>query len=495
MLRNTIAVLLLISLLLTGVACTVEDAKSGPASTVPIETPSPSPTPTSAAGLGKTALTLPLVDALFFADDQFATELQTKLDLTAEQTTLLRTIAREETSQLREAEGDYAEGSTLLAIERAAERISAVIGEAKMANFSTLVVDHWQHHSDGESSPDAIAGATPEASPSLSPGSPGATPTASASPSPSAMATPMVHPFAPPTDTRIVVNAPAYRMDVFENGQLVRSYRIGIGYPEFPLPAGMRYARSIIFNPTWTPPDEPWVESRSSKVKVGRKVAAGSKLNPLGLAKIPIGMPSLIHGGKSEAQLGSFASHGCVGLTNAQLEDFTLLLARIGGASLTAEQIAGFKKKRTVTKEIKLVNPVPVELRYQTIIAEDGKLYIYRDVYDQGTNTEGNLKTVLDAWNVSFDELGDKVLTQAQAGLAEMSRDARGRVAAPTPNPETSPGAVPAVTPTPKENKKENKGSVTRTFKGRKEVVVAVAALSGLGYPSPIALETRRARK
>ena len=96
-----------------------------------------------------------------------------------------------------------------------------------------------------------------------------------------------------PNDTRIVINAPAYRMDMFENGKLLKSYQIGIGYPEFPLPVGMRTANAIIFNPTWTPPDEPWVESPSSKVKVGQKVAAGSNLNPLGLVKIPIGSPSL----------------------------------------------------------------------------------------------------------------------------------------------------------------------------------------------------------
>lgn len=41
-------------------------------------------------------------------------------------------------------------------------------------------------------------------------------------------------------------------MDLFENGTLVKSYRIGIGDPEFPLPEGMRMANVIIFNPTWT---------------------------------------------------------------------------------------------------------------------------------------------------------------------------------------------------------------------------------------------------
>ena len=45
-------------------------------------------------------------------------------------------------------------------------------------------------------------------------------------------------------------------MDVFRDGTLLKSYRIGIGYQEFPLPTGFRKAEMIIFNPTWTQPNE-----------------------------------------------------------------------------------------------------------------------------------------------------------------------------------------------------------------------------------------------
>ena len=140
-------------------------------------------------------------------------------------------------------------------------------------------------------------------------------------------------PNAVPTDTRVVVNIPAFRMDLFQDGSLVKSYQVGIGYPDFPLPQGLRKASTIIFNPTWTPPDEPWVEG-SKKVKVGQKVEAGSPLNPLGPIKIPIGLPSLIHGGKSPAKLGTFASHGCVGLTNPQVQDFSVVLAGLAWIAL-----------------------------------------------------------------------------------------------------------------------------------------------------------------
>src|SRR2546425_8215487 len=192
-------------------------------------------------------------------------------------------------------------------------------------------------------------------------------------------------------------------MDVFDGGRLIKSYKVGIGYPQFPLPTGLRKAKVIIFNPTWTPPDEPWV-AKMKNISAGEKVEAGSKLNPLGLLKIPIGSPSLIHGGKSPAKLGTFASHGCVGLTDALVQDFAKLLAHLAGAKLSDADIAGYRKNRTETKQVNLSQPVPVELRYETIVAEDGKLHIYRDVYDRNTNTDENLRAVLQANGVNFED-------------------------------------------------------------------------------------------
>src|SRR5437773_10019825 len=148
-------------------------------------------------------------------------------------------------------------------------------------------------------------------------------------------------------------------MDVFEAGRLIKSYKIGVGYPQFPLPTGLRKAQTIIFNPTWTPPDEPWV-AKMKNISVGEKVEAGSKLNPLGPIKIPIGLPSLIHGGKSPAKLGTFASHGCVGLTTPQVEDFAARLSQLSGTNLTPEQMAEYLKRKTETKPVKLARPVQV---------------------------------------------------------------------------------------------------------------------------------------
>jgi lipoprotein-anchoring transpeptidase ErfK/SrfK len=460
----------------------------------PILLPTPVPTATPLIKLKELPITLPMLDALFFVDRQFSAELKNTLQLTDEQVAQLRQAARTETASLRETEDSATATTTTAAGERAAERVSAILGDEKATLFALFARNRWRLLGSQENEI-ALADAMPLASitplpegtplPELTPAetaAPEASITPGASPSPTsspAGAPKMAASALVPVDTRIVVNAPAYRMDVFQDGQLVKSYKTTIGYPEFPLPTGMRKANSIIFNPTWTPPDEPWVES-SKSVKVGQTVAAGDKLNPLGPIKIPIGMPSLIHGGKTVAKIGTFGSHGCVGLTDRQVQDFSKWLGRLGGVEITDEQIAERAQKRTETKVVKLKQTIPVELRYETITVEDGTLHIYRDVYDRDTNIMENLEAVLGAYGVTLADLSEAERSQVEETLAALSR-APGQ---PTDTP---------LTPEQKaEQRKERikREQLTRQLKGKKEVVIEIAALAGKGYPAPVDLDT-----
>jgi lipoprotein-anchoring transpeptidase ErfK/SrfK len=379
-------------------------------------------------------VTLPVLDA-FFQDDAFTTELKGKLNLTDDQINRLRSIARDETGKL--SENGERQGTTTSARNRADELIKSVIGPEKSQQLYQFVQARWGND------PQPIA----------------------------------LTPNSIPTDTRIVVNIPAYRMDIFENGQLTKTYLVGIGYPEFPLPTGLRKADTVIFNPTWTAPDEPWVES-ANKVRPGEKIPAGSKLNPLGPVKIPIGLPSLIHGGKSPSRIGTFASHGCVGLTTPQVNEFVPELARLAGSTITPEEIINYEKDKSETKPVKLNQPVPVELRYETIVAEDGKLHIYRDVYDKDTNTEENLRRVLGVYDVNFDDLSEQERTQLLDALKEMSRDPQGNLDQPGDN-SNAPDQVAKNTNSPK---------VTRKIKGEKEITIELGALQDRGYPAPVNL-------
>ncbi len=447
-----------------GVESTNQANKNTVASPLPSATASPSPAEEAA---NAELLTLPVLDA-FFADESFSESLKTRLQLTDQQVTKLKELAHSETAKLNEANAGKGEGESSNARSVAAEKISALIGAEKTRQLAVLVGELWSGATDEASDKTAAQPANPN-NPKQVAGAANAV----------------------PTDSRIVVNAPAYRMDVFDDGRLIKSYKIGIGYPQFPLPTGLRKARVIIFNPSWTPPDEPWV-AKMKDVSAGQKVEAGSKLNPLGPIKIPIGGPSLIHGGKSPAKLGTFASHGCVGLTTPQVQDFAKLLAQLGGAHLTDAELTDYARDKTQTKQIKLERPVPVELRYETIVVEDGSLHIYRDVYDQETNTQENLRAVLEANGVRLDDLTEGERTQVFEALAQMSGKSGAGAVRPTSVSKESPSPVasPRSSLSLAERKSNSGKKPTAVIKNQKEVVIEIAALKGKGYPSPVAFDT-----
>jgi len=458
--RHTFLALLISSSLIAAAGCAVEPPSNSNSNT-PAGSPSPSasPTPVSKVGM-EIPVTLPVLDALF-SDEAFKSNLKTKVALTDEQIAQLKKVAADEVAKLRESSSDETSGTAEQSRQRAAEAIRGIVGEQKAEALLTLAREYWVK--GGENLEDKAA------------------------------ETVAVIPNAVPTDTRVVVNIPAYRMDVFQNGSLLKSYKIGIGYPEFPLPTGLRKAQSIIFNPTWTPPDEPWV-AKMKNVSVGEKVAAGSKLNPLGPIKIPIGLPSLIHGGKSPAKLGTFASHGCVGLTSPQVQDFSRLLAQVAGSEITDAALKSYFADKTKTKVVKLDQTIPVELRYETIVVEDGKLNIFRDVYDQDTNTEENLRAVLQAHGTSLDDFSEAERAEILDTLNAMSRHPKPATVAS----KSSPAAAPTVSPSAAADKTDKKPAVAEARKparkpigkNQKAAVIELATLKGKGYPSAVNLDT-----
>ena len=394
-------------------------------------------------------ITLPVLDALF-ANEAFISELRTKLQLSDEQIAALRKVSSDEVARLRSANAENQPDSAETARQKSFDAIRGVVGNEKAAQVLVLAQQRWTTGTE-----ELVTKTEQEAEPTLLP-----------------------CPNAVPKDTRIIVNIPAYRMDVFDKGTLVKSYRVGIGYPQFPLPTGLRKAKLIIFNPTWTPPDEPWVKAED----VGQVVPAGSKSNPLGPIKIPIGAPSLIHGGKPLSKIGTFASHGCVGLTNTQVKDFAKVLSDVSQTELSEKTMAAYLAKKTTTRGVTLHQLVPVELRYETIVLEDGKLHIYRDVYNQNSNTEEKLQAVLEANGATLDAFSEEEKTQVLDALNAMSSRPKKSVS-PKPSPTPSPASSPV-----KLTQAEKKAELAkqRKLRNQKEIVVEINGLTGKGYPSPL---------
>ena len=385
-------------------------------STQPSPSPSASPSPTTTTETASVQITLPLLDALL-TDDKFVARVKKDLKLNDQQVEELKNVSGSAVTRLRESNAEDLEDNGTDAPARAQEQLRTVLGEEKARDLSKLANEYWSKGDTSEASNDNLQM--------------------------------LKGPNAVPTDTRVVVNIPAFRMDVFQDGSLVKSYKVGIGYPQFPLPLGLRRAQQIIFNPTWTPPDSPWV-AKMKNVTPGETVEAGDKDNPLGPIKIPIGLPSLIHGGKSPAKIGKFASHGCVGLTNAQIKDFATLLGQASNTPDVPTKMATYLEDETKTQTVKLNQTVPIELRYETIVIEDGKLHIYRDVYAQDTNTEENLRRVLEANGMKLEDLSEQQRTQILNAL---------------------------------------------NSKPKKEVVIDLGTVAQKGYPAPVDLDTGNADK
>lgn len=225
--RTSLATLLVITLLVItfGLAACVQNNNNTSTATVqPSASPTSTVQPASRAG-SQSQVTLPVLDALL-ANDSFVSQLKTKLQISDDQITSLKAAASSEVNRLRTANAEEDVTVSTDGKTRTTAQLSQIIGDNKTRELIRFAGDFWARGADTDNS---------------------------------AAQQETTKPNAVPTDTRIVVNIPAYRMDLFKDGSLVKSYKIGIGYPEFPLPQGQRKAQTIIFNPTWTPPDSPWV--------------------------------------------------------------------------------------------------------------------------------------------------------------------------------------------------------------------------------------------
>lgn len=216
---------------------------------------------------------------------------------------------------------------------------------------------------------------------------------------------------------KITVNVPAFQMTLWQNGKEVRTYPIGVGMKDYPIYIGLREASAVIWNPVWIPPSSDWVEG-SKTVKPGEIILPTDSRNPLGKVKIPLGYGYLIHQAKGIADLGSLVSHGCVRVLKTDLYDLADKITTARALSVTDTQI--FKAKTTKeTLNLDLEPVIPVEITYDTLVIEGGKLHVYPDVYDRKTNTVEKFRAELESSGVKTSKLTDatikKILAKATA--------------------------------------------------------------------------------
>jgi lipoprotein-anchoring transpeptidase ErfK/SrfK len=211
-------------------------------------------------------------------------------------------------------------------------------------------------------------------------------------------------------DIRIDVNVPAFQLCLWQNGKLVNIYEIGVGRKDFPIDISNRRISQIIFNPEWVPPDSSWV-IKNPKVSPGERIPASDKRNPLGKIKIPLGEGYLIHQTEKTADIGHLVSHGCIRMQEADLIDLADKLIAAQSLPIGSDKIQHALDSRD-RLAVALKRSIPISIRYDTLVVQQGILHVYPDVYGRGTNTAVEVRSDLSAAGVDASRIDDATLSQ-----------------------------------------------------------------------------------
>lgn len=207
---------------------------------------------------------------------------------------------------------------------------------------------------------------------------------------------------------RLTLNIPTFRLTLWQNEKEVKSYYIGVGMKAHPLYIGDREATEIIWNPAWIPPPSDWVLEMST-VTPGEVIPASDPRNPLGKMKIPLGDRYLIHQAAKLSDVGNLVSHGCVRMPRPELYDLADRIIAARGLPVSRKRIDAAKRS-SKTFVVRLKDPVPVDINYDTLVVEEGVLHVYPDVYGRGTNRPALLRAELAAANIDVTKLTDATI-------------------------------------------------------------------------------------
>src|SRR5882724_10967036 len=209
-------------------------------------------------------------------------------------------------------------------------------------------------------------------------------------------------------DIRLTLNVPSFRLTLWQNGKEVKSYYVGVGMKEHPIYVGDREVNQLIWNPDWIPPSSDWV-LQIKGVSPGEVIKASDPRNPLGKMKIPLGDRYLIHQAAKPTDLGNLVSHGCVRMPRSDLYDLAEKIIAARSVNVSPKRIAAAKRSSRLLV-VRLEEPVPVDINYDTLVVEEGVLHVYPDVYTRGTNRPARLRAELQASNIDASNLSEETI-------------------------------------------------------------------------------------
>src|SRR5438270_4364452 len=194
-----------------------------------------------------------------------------------------------------------------------------------------------------------------------------------------------------PPATRIDVNTAASLFDYWRDGQHVDRREVVEGEPDKPTPQLQAPIVQLVANPTWNVPEGIGVKELSTKssgwlaangfiMKDGKWVQESGPKNSLGLVKFDMVDPEQIYLHDTPAKAlftlpERHRSHGCVRVQNAI--QFATALADQEGILDQFQQ--GMQSQNETF--IKLPQPIPARLLYETAFWDGQNVEFRRDVY------------------------------------------------------------------------------------------------------------------
>jgi lipoprotein-anchoring transpeptidase ErfK/SrfK len=106
----------------------------------------------------------------------------------------------------------------------------------------------------------------------------------------------------------IVVSRGSFKLSLYRNLKLAKTYGIAVGQVGLETPAGLYHVQNKAINPAWTMPNSDWVAPADR----GTVVPGGVPENPLKARWLGIYDGAGIHGTDATGSIGTAASHGCI---------------------------------------------------------------------------------------------------------------------------------------------------------------------------------------
>ena len=116
----------------------------------------------------------------------------------------------------------------------------------------------------------------------------------------------------------LTVQRGAFKLRLFKNLKLVKTYDVRVGQQGLETPAGLYHIQNKAVDPAWNVPNSPWTGSLAGQV-----IPGGAANNPLKARWMGIFDGAGIHGIDPSAYgtIGTAASHGCVGMRLPDVEE------------------------------------------------------------------------------------------------------------------------------------------------------------------------------